>query len=52
LKTGWKAVQTVEEQMLHGLATKEQARLRELLEHCLDALRSEDLIRRRRKDLQ
>jgi hypothetical protein len=22
LKTGWKAVQTVEEQMLHGLGTK------------------------------
>jgi DNA-binding MarR family transcriptional regulator len=42
LKTSWKAVQTVEEQMLHGLAAKEQARLRELLEHCLAALRPED----------
>jgi DNA-binding MarR family transcriptional regulator len=50
LKTGWKAVQTVEEQMLHGLAAKEQARLREVLEHCLAALRAED--QRRKKVLR
>jgi DNA-binding MarR family transcriptional regulator len=45
LRGGWKAVQTVEERMLRGLSPKEQIRLRELLEHCLTALRPEDSIR-------
>jgi DNA-binding MarR family transcriptional regulator len=45
LRAGWKAVQTVEERMLRGLSLKEQVRLRELLEHCLTALRPEDSIR-------
>lgn len=51
LKIGWKAVQMVEEQMLYGLSAEEQIRLRELLEHCLAALRPEDSIRRRKKSL-
>jgi DNA-binding MarR family transcriptional regulator len=45
LRAGWKAVQTVEERMLRGLSPKQQVRLRELLEHCLTALRPEDSIR-------
>jgi DNA-binding MarR family transcriptional regulator len=49
LKIGWKAVRAVEDQMLCGLAEKEQLRLRELLEHCLAALRPEASVRKQKK---
>jgi DNA-binding MarR family transcriptional regulator len=49
LRIGWKAVQTVEAQMLQGLAAREQVQLRELLELCLAALRPEDSVRGQRK---
>jgi DNA-binding MarR family transcriptional regulator len=49
LRMGRKALGTVEEQMLRGLAEKEQVRLRELLEHCLAALRAESSVRNQKK---